>query len=75
MAVLQHYPTPLSLYNKYCQVLREAAARQQDGRAAAHAVLLGLRRDGYGCRPLGPEKARRVFDALFARGGWSLAPR
>ncbi|GAB4817237.1 hypothetical protein N2152v2_004283 [Parachlorella kessleri] len=75
MAVLQHYPTPLSLYNKYCQVLREAAARQQDGRAAAHAVLLGLRRDGYGCRPLGPEKARRVFDALFARGGWNLTPR
>ncbi len=69
--MLSHYPTPLSLFKRYREILTTAAAQQCDGTHVARGLLAGLRRDGYG-RGLGTEKAKQVYDMLFA-SGWALA--
>ena len=69
--ILQHFPTPLALYSRYSSALREAAAHGRDPATAATNVLLGLKRREGG-RPVGQDKAQRVFQLLFATG-WGAA--
>ena len=69
--IIQHYPTPMTLYKRYRHVISEALARRQDGVAAACSLLAGLKREG-GRRGLGPDKSAKVYQVLFANG-WNLA--
>jgi crossover junction endonuclease MUS81 len=62
-AVLAAHPTPAALWRAFDEALRRGGA------PAAKAMLVGARAEG-AARGLGPEKARRVFQSLFA-AGWA----
>ncbi len=70
-AVLYDYPVPKLLYEAYKKALREGIQSGRGGVAVAQELLVGLRGENGQGRALGPDKAKKVYQALFMNR-WNL---
>lgn len=68
--ILAAYPTPISLFRAYRDVVVRAQRVGRSGRVAAEELLAGLKNARNG-RCIGIEKSRKVFRDLFA-SGWDV---
>jgi ERCC4-type nuclease len=68
--ILHNYPVPKLLYEDYRKALVEGIASGRGGTVVAQGLLAGLRGENGG-RSIGPDKAKKVYQALFMNR-WNL---
>ena len=69
--ILHNYPIPKLLYNAYKQALREGIQSGRGGVSVASELLVGLKGENGQGRAIGPDKAKKVYQALFMNH-WNL---
>lgn len=69
--ILHNYPVPKLLYNDYKRALREGIQSGRGGVAVAQGLLVGLKGEMGQGRAIGPDKANKVYQALFMNH-WNL---
>lgn len=69
--ILHNYPVPKLLYNDYEKALQEGIQSGRGGVSVASGLLVGLKGENGQGRAIGPDKAKKVYQALFMNH-WNL---